>query len=86
MPDDTVEGAELALAVGPNGRLDPETVPLSRALNRRDLPRSPVRDSLAAAALAAVTRQARCRRDQAGRPARRSRKPGYRDVMGSVRR
>jgi glycerol-3-phosphate dehydrogenase (NAD(P)+) len=39
MPDDTVEGAELALAVGPtlaawcaNGRLDPETIPLSRAL------------------------------------------------------
>jgi glycerol-3-phosphate dehydrogenase (NAD(P)+) len=39
MPDDTVEGAELALAVGPtlaewwaNGRLDPDTVPLSRAL------------------------------------------------------
>ncbi len=39
MADDTVEGAELALAVGPtfaewcaNGRLDPDTVPLSRAL------------------------------------------------------
>jgi glycerol-3-phosphate dehydrogenase (NAD(P)+) len=39
MPDDTVEGAELALAVGPtlddwcaSGRLDPDTVPLSRAL------------------------------------------------------
>jgi glycerol-3-phosphate dehydrogenase (NAD(P)+) len=39
MPDDTVEGAELALAVGPtlaewwtSGRLDPEAVPLSRAL------------------------------------------------------
>ena len=39
MPDDTVEGAELALAVGPTltewcatGRLDPDTVPLSRAL------------------------------------------------------
>jgi glycerol-3-phosphate dehydrogenase (NAD(P)+) len=39
MPDDTVEGAELALTAGPtlaewwtNGRLDPETVPLSRAL------------------------------------------------------
>jgi glycerol-3-phosphate dehydrogenase (NAD(P)+) len=39
MPDDTVEGAELALAVGPtltawcaNGHLDPDTVPLSRAL------------------------------------------------------
>ena len=39
MPDDTVEGAELALAVGPtlaewwaHGRLDPDTVPLSRAL------------------------------------------------------
>jgi glycerol-3-phosphate dehydrogenase (NAD(P)+) len=39
MPDDTVEGAELALAVGPtltawcaSGRLDPETVPLARAL------------------------------------------------------
>jgi len=39
MPDDTVEGAELALAVGPTltewcarGRLDPGTVPLSRAL------------------------------------------------------
>ena len=36
---DTVEGAELALAVGPtlaewwqSGRLDPETIPLSRAL------------------------------------------------------
>jgi glycerol-3-phosphate dehydrogenase (NAD(P)+) len=36
MPDDTVEGAELALAVGPtltewcaSGRLDPDTVPLS---------------------------------------------------------
>jgi glycerol-3-phosphate dehydrogenase (NAD(P)+) len=39
MPDDTVEGAELALAVGPTldewcarGRLDADTVPLSRAL------------------------------------------------------
>jgi glycerol-3-phosphate dehydrogenase (NAD(P)+) len=39
MPDETVEGAELALTVGPtlaawwtNGRLDPDTVPLSRAL------------------------------------------------------
>jgi glycerol-3-phosphate dehydrogenase (NAD(P)+) len=39
MPDETVEGADLALAVGPTlsdwwakGRLDPETVPLSRAL------------------------------------------------------
>ena len=39
MPDDTVEGAELALAVGPtlaewcaHGRLDPDTIPLSRAL------------------------------------------------------
>jgi glycerol-3-phosphate dehydrogenase (NAD(P)+) len=39
MPDDTVEGAELALAVGPtlnewcaSGRLDADTVPLSRAL------------------------------------------------------
>jgi hypothetical protein len=39
MPDDTVEGAELGLAVGPtlaewsaNGRLDPDTVSLSRAL------------------------------------------------------
>jgi glycerol-3-phosphate dehydrogenase (NAD(P)+) len=39
MPHDTVEGAELALAVGPtltewwqSGRLDPETIPLSRAL------------------------------------------------------
>jgi glycerol-3-phosphate dehydrogenase (NAD(P)+) len=39
MPDDTVEGADLALAVGPtlaewwaSGRLDPDTVPLSRAL------------------------------------------------------
>lgn len=39
MPDDTVEGAELALAVGPtlnewyaSGRVDPDTVPLSRAL------------------------------------------------------
>ena len=39
MPNDTVEGAELALAVGPtlaewwtSGRLDPDTVPLSRAL------------------------------------------------------
>jgi glycerol-3-phosphate dehydrogenase (NAD(P)+) len=39
MPDDTVEGAELAFAVGPalnawcaSGRLDADTVPLSRAL------------------------------------------------------
>jgi glycerol-3-phosphate dehydrogenase (NAD(P)+) len=39
MPDDTVEGAELALAVGPTlaawwtgGRLDPEAAPLSRVL------------------------------------------------------
>jgi glycerol-3-phosphate dehydrogenase (NAD(P)+) len=39
MPDDTVEGADLALAVGPtlaewwaSGRLNPDTVPLSRAL------------------------------------------------------
>jgi glycerol-3-phosphate dehydrogenase (NAD(P)+) len=39
MPDDTVEGAELALAVGPtlaewwtSGRLDPDAIPLSRAL------------------------------------------------------
>ena len=39
MPDDTVEGAEVAPAVGPtlaewcaNGRLDPDTVPLSRTL------------------------------------------------------
>jgi glycerol-3-phosphate dehydrogenase (NAD(P)+) len=39
MPDDTVEGAELALAVGPtltqwwtSGRIDPDAVPLSRAL------------------------------------------------------
>jgi glycerol-3-phosphate dehydrogenase (NAD(P)+) len=39
MPDDTVEGAELALTVGPtltewwtSGRLDRDTVPLSRAL------------------------------------------------------
>jgi glycerol-3-phosphate dehydrogenase (NAD(P)+) len=39
MPDDTVEGAELALAVGPtlaqwwtSGRIDPEAIPLSRAL------------------------------------------------------
>jgi glycerol-3-phosphate dehydrogenase (NAD(P)+) len=39
MPDDTIEGAELALAVGPtldrwcaSSRLDPDTVPLSRAL------------------------------------------------------
>jgi glycerol-3-phosphate dehydrogenase (NAD(P)+) len=38
MPDETVEGAELALAMGPSlaewwtsGRLDPDTVPLSRA-------------------------------------------------------
>jgi hypothetical protein len=65
MPDDTVEGAALALAVGPtltawcaNGRLDPDTVPLSRALVDAICHDHTVRDPLAAAALAAVSRQA----------------------------
>ena len=82
MPDDTVEGAELALAVGPTlAEWCDQWAARSRyraavaRVDRRDLSRPPVRDPLAAAALAAMT------------PGHQVplvvEKAGFRDVMGA---